>query len=142
MALIRAADMGQDYEDRPVKDGEYELRIAKAEFKRNKDDTRDLIAMMLTVEGAEGEGASPINHWLSAPNDDDEPRTHRMIMRNLVRFLAAFGISLNNDVDFEQLAGELQGQTGKVRVVQEEAQDSEGNKTGEFRNVLRLPKIG
>jgi hypothetical protein len=141
MALIRADELGQDYEDHPVADGQYELRIAKADFKRNKKDTGNLIALMLTIEGAEGEGASPINHYLSEPNDEDKPAGRRFKMRELKRFAKAFGIDISNGFDFENDAQALVGQTGKVRLVQEEGQDADGNKTGEMRNVMRLPKI-
>lgn len=141
MGIIKADELGQDYEDRPADEGEYELRIAKAEYKANKAETGHLIALMLTVEGQEG--VSPINHWLSEPKDDDKPTSRRFKMREIKRFAQAFGIDISDGFPYfdENEAPHLAGSTAKVFLKKEETQDADGNKTGEFRNVMRLPKV-
>lgn len=139
MGIIRADELGQDYEDRPADEGEYELRIAKSEYKQNKSETGHMIALMLTVDGQEG--VSPVNHWLSEPGENDKPASRRFKMRELKRFCLAFGIDTANGFDFEEQAPHLVGSVAKVFLKKEEQQDADGNKTGEFRNVMRLPKV-
>lgn len=139
MGIIRADEIGQDYEDRPVDEGEYEVRIAKSDYKENKKQDGHLIALMLTIDGVEG--ASPLNHWLSEPKDDDKPSSRRFKIRELKRFCVAFGIDISNGFDYEEQAPHLVGSVAKVMLKKEETEDADGNKTGEFRNVMRLPKV-
>lgn len=132
MPLIRLDD---DVEDRIIAEGQYELRVAKADYKETKKGDNHMLALMLTVEGSDGDGASPINHFILTPNDEDEPRVARMRLRDLKRFLVAFGVSLKDGFDPEEQVSELVGLVGKVRVVQEEGDD------GNMYNRIRLPKV-
>ena len=136
MPLIRAEALGEDYEDKPPKDGEYEFRVMKAEYKPTKKGDRNLIAVMLRVEGTEGDGLTPVNENLTIPNNDEEnPATTRMMMRTLTRFLAAFGYPTDKDFDPESDAQSLVGLTGKARVKNMEGED------GNFYPRLQLPKV-
>lgn len=142
MALIRADLMEEDLEDKPVKDGQYELRVAKAEYdtikfedkKTGEEKEAGIIKLMLVVEGSEAEGASPINHTLFIPSDSDEPAQQRSALRDLKRFFVTFGIPLK-DFDPEEDASTLVGATGKCNVKNKEA------KNGEMYPRLTLPRV-
>ena len=94
------ADFSQDYEDRPVPEGLYNLRIIKAEEKVSKNSSADMIQCILEIEGVEG--ASNIFHYLVMPIgskqsaergvEEDDSNKVRNKMRSLTRFLTLFGI--------------------------------------------------
>lgn len=130
--LIRLTD---DVEDKLVPEGQYELRVAKAEYGPTKKGDHNMISLMLVVEGSDGDGALPINHYILVPGDNDEPRVARMRLRDLKRFLVAFGYPIGDGFDPEEHTNDLSGLTGKVRVIQEEGQDSN------MYNRIRLPKV-
>lgn len=132
MPLIRLED---DVEDKLAAEGLYDLRVAKAEYGDNKKQTAKRVALMLLVEGPDGDGILPINHWISISNDDDEPAKKRQNLKNMKRFFAVFGYPMDNGFDPDENTQDLVGLTGKCRVVQEE------DDSGEMRNRLRLPKV-
>jgi len=148
--LIDAADLGVDYEDHPVAEGEYDLRVLKAEVvktKEGKDDKgnekviRNMIKLMIRIEGAEGEGAMPVNEQLLLPNEDEpkDKNPGRMFMQRLSRFAKTFNIDLKElaGISEEELADRVpslfEGATGKCMLIKEEYQGRESNK-------LNLPK--
>lgn len=134
MPLINASDLGEDLEDKAVPEGEYELRVVKAEYKETKSGENHMIALAARVEGQDGEGISLVNHYIVMPKDGDVAATTRMRMRDLKRFLVAFGVDTKDGFDPETQTEELVGLTGKVRLVQEEYE-------GNVSNKIRLPKV-
>lgn len=141
MSLIRAEELGQDLEDKVAPNGRYDLRITSAKVKKSKDGERDMIAVAIAIEGGEGNYATVFQNVL-APKEADEPGTRRRMLRDWKRFMTVFGVPNNGtDIDEENASETLVGLTGNCQLVQEEMQDGNGNKTGEMRNVLRLPKI-
>lgn len=138
MSIIKAEDLGQDYEDKPPKDGKYALKVVKSEHKATKKGDHNMIALALKVDGPEGDGLSLINHYLTVPNDDDDNNKKRMGMRNIVRFLKCFGWTDSTgslkDFDPEENAKDLEGATGSCEVRNEKGDD------GEEYPRLRLPK--
>lgn len=134
MPLIQANELQDDLEDKPVKEGSYELRVAKADYKKTKSGEDDMIALMFTVEGSDGDGATPMNHYLTMPKDTDEPRVRKMRMRDLKRMLTVLGVPFDGGFDPETQTQELVGQTGTFKVIQE---DYEGTP----QNRIRLPRL-
>lgn len=134
MPLIRADEIGEDLEDRAVKEGKYDVRIVKAEYKATKSGEDHMIVAVCAVQGPEGEGAQPITHYLTEPKDDDEGRIKRMRLRDLKRFLTVFGVPFDRGFDMSEQASDLVGATANLLVVQE---TYEGN----VQNRLRLPRI-
>lgn len=134
MPLINAEELGADLEDRPVAEGKYDLRILKADYGENRDKTGHRLALMIRVEGAEGEGATPINHYLSDPTDDVEPSKKRQRMRDIKRFCAVFGIDTSGGIDLEN-TDTFVGATGNCLVTLEN-DEQYGD-----QNRLRLPKV-
>ncbi len=99
-------DLNEDYEDKPVPEGEYDLRIIKATDRRNKADTGDITEIIMSVEGDEGVGAANIFHYLTYPSDDDDSARSRMRMRFLTLFLKMFGVPFeSNGFNTEDLVG-------------------------------------
>lgn len=133
MPLITPGELDEDLEDKPVKEGEYELRVAKADFKPTKSGEDHMIVLMFTVEGDEGVGASPITHYLTMPKAGDASNVRRMRLRDLKRMLTALGVPFENGFD-ESDVPTLVGQTGKFKVIQE---DYEGTP----QNRIRLPRV-
>lgn len=150
--LIRADEFSANLEDQVAKEGKYPLRITSAKPKLSKKTERKMFAFGLMIEDAENNYATVFQN-INFPMEDDEPRTQKSMLRDIKRFATVFNVPLEIFVqasectteDFEEtMAPELAslaGSTGTCQVVQEEAQDASGNKTGEMRNVLRLPKI-
>ena len=135
MPLIDADALGEDYEDKVAPEGKYDVRIQKADYKQTKKGDRDMIAAMLTIDGAEGDGVSPFNEFLLIPSEHEEPKTKRLFMQRLTRFLQIFGVPTNDGFDPEQAPSVFPGLTAKCDVVQEEGDD------GVVRNRLKLPRI-
>ena len=140
MPIIDAATLGDDYEDKIAPEGEYELRIQKADYGKTaaKDGKvqRDMITVMLKVDGADGDGVAPFNEYLVLPNSDEQPKTRRLFMQRLTRFLTIFRVPTKDGFDPEEAPSILPGLTAKAPLVQEEGND------GVLRNRLKLPRVG
>jgi hypothetical protein len=135
MPLINI-DLGQDYEDKPVAEGEYSLRVSNFEGKTSKkaqaagETNPNMYLAMILIEGEEGAGATPIFQNLMLPDGGEYDRWR---LRDIKRFLTVFGVAFEaNGFEPEDVIG----QTGKCLVVQEN--DEKGNP----RNQLKLPKVG
>lgn len=144
MPIVNAADFGDSFEDKLAREGEYDVRIAKAELKDTKKADRKMIACMLVIEGADGDGVQPFNETLILPKAGEEKGTKRMFMQRIVRFTKTFDIDLPLDVDDStgavsvpddvQVPSLFAGQTARVMVTTEE--DDQGT----MRNRLKLPR--
>ncbi len=134
MPIISAAELGSDeFEDKTIGEGLYDVRIAKAEKKRTKKDDRDMVTCMLVIDGDQGDGISPFNEFLLIPNDTEEVKTKRMFMQRLIRFCKVFGVT--GDFDPDDAASTLTGLTARVPVIEEEGDE------GVVRNRLKLPRV-
>lgn len=133
MPLIRAEEFNEDLEDKTVsKEGEYELRILKGEYKATKAGDNNMVIATLAVDGPDGEGLAPFNHYMVVPNGGEYDRMRK---RDLKRFLAVFGVDFANGWDPEEDAAHLAGQTGKCMIKLEKGDD------GNLYPRLRLPKL-
>jgi|TARA_R110000824_G_scaffold11785_3_gene51731 hypothetical protein len=134
MAFVEVAGLGDDYEDQPVAEGNYNLRIQDARDGRNKANTCDQIVVIIHIDSEEGgaptEGAGSIFHYLTFPADVDEDSVKRFKMRDISRFLHLF------NVQFEKKglnSEDMIGQTATCLVVQDEYE-------GKVSNKLKLPR--
>lgn len=137
MPIISAADLGEDYEDKIAPEGQYTVRIQKADYKPTKKGDRNMIAVMLTIDGSEGDGVQPFNEFLLIPKEQgEEPKTKRMFMQRLTRFLGVFGVPVGSDgFDPKTASTVFPGLTARCGVKQE---------VGDYdvtRNRLELPKL-
>lgn len=139
MPLIEA-NFDQDYEDKPVPEGRYDLRIEQATDQRSKKGA-DQVMCMIRIDGEEG--AAPIFHYLTMPvgrkqaenrgiEPDDDNQT-RNKMRFVTRFLHLFGIPYDKKgFNTEDLAGA----TAKEVALTLEVSDDQTE-----RNVIKLPPV-
>lgn len=132
--LIRPDDFEQDLEDKPVKEGMYELQIADAEYIPTKKGDNHMLHVTFKIQGDAGSAAPLVHHYFLMWGDNDEDRVKRFRLRDLKRFLVTFGVSAKDGFDPEEQASELVGLEGKCRVVVEDYEGSPSNK-------LRLPKV-
>lgn len=150
--LIQAFSQEDSYEDQPADAGVYDLRITSAKIKEAGESAKrpgaKYIAFGIVIEGQDGAATIFENKnipWTDdnpGPNGErDEPASVRMMLRDLRRFLKVFGIPEDADIEEEHIADTFVGATGKCAVTKVEAKDRDGQKTGEFRNELRLPRI-
>ncbi len=125
MPFINLEGLDGDYEDKPVPEGTYTLRIEAAEDGRNKADTADMTTVRLKVEDADHPDAATIWHYIVYPNGDDKPEAHRRKMRLLQSFLKAFGVPFDpSGFDTEDLIGAV----GECALKQEEYEGRVSNK--------------
>lgn len=133
MPLIRAEDLGADVEDRAAKEGRYDLRILKSEYKTTKSGNDHMLAVLIGIDGEDG--VMPFSHYLTEPKESDEQRIKRMRIRDLKRFLTMFGVPFDQGFDMEEQAGDLVGCTASNAMVTVEEYD------GGTTNRLKLPRI-
>lgn len=137
MAFINSA-MKDAREQQVVPEGEYDLRIQQAEVKPSKSKQgHENVEVMVLIESAEYPNAAPIFHYLSIIHEEDDQRTIDFKLRMQARFLQLFGIPFeDNGFDTDDFAG----CTARCLVAQDEVK-RDGKPTGEYSNVLRLPKM-
>lgn len=140
MSLIRAADLGDDLEDKIADTGNYDLRCTSAKVKTNEKNDRKYITLSFNIEDGDGSYA-PIYLSLFTAIDSDEPSTVRRFNRDTKRALTMLGIPLDTDIDEDNVAEVFVGTTCNCRVVKVEAKDSDNNKTGDWKNEIQLPKV-
>lgn len=142
MPLIRPFDASDDFEDKQVPKGLYDLRITSAKLKEAGENAKTpgakMINVSIAVEGVEG--AATIFHTIFLPNDENDTAQNRRTMRDIRRFYAVFGLDPATEVDEENLSETFVGLTGNCAVDLEEVIINK-QKTGDMRNVLRLPKV-
>ncbi len=132
------ATLDQDYEDKPVAEGRYDLRITAAEEMVSKNSGADMVRCIVQIEGEEK--AAPIFHYLVFPVgkkaaaergvDEDDDNKVRNKMRGITRFLHAFNISFEKKgFNSEDLIGAT---ATEIPLVQEDYE-------GSISNSMKLP---
>ena len=130
-------DLEKDYEDKPVPEGVYPLRIIKADDKESKKGNA-MTQLFIGIESDEYPDASPFNHFLVYPNKDTEPDTRRLFMQNITRTLAVFGVKYDaNGFDSDDLVGA----EGESLVELKPAGSTDDGKDFPEQNALRAPRL-
>lgn len=126
-------NLGDDVQEADIApEGEYTLRIVKAEAKESKIGN-PMIETMITIEG--GENYAPINHYLNLPYEGNQ--WNDLFSLSNKRFLVAFGIAFNDDgFDVEDFAGSV----GTMKVVQEQGEGEYADRTNNAIKPPSLPK--
>jgi len=134
MAFIKVALDAQEPTVAP--DGEYDLRIVKAEEKKSGTSAKipgePYVSVMIIIEEP-GVDYQPFWHTLMVPTQKTDAENVNRYKLNIQRFLACFGISGDAD-GFDP--DDFPGSTGRANLVQGEDQN------GETKNELRLPRLG
>ena len=111
----------------PVPGGEqYQLRIGKAEMKRNEKDTRNMIVIMFSI--VDNPTAPPIMEYLNLPCKEDAENTVYMFKLRIKDFCRSFNIELGNEPDFS----EWKGLEGWAFIKTEEYKGKPQNKVSKF----------
>ena|SRR3990172_2392044 len=135
MAFVKVALDAQEPTVAP--DGEYDLRLVKAEIKHSgpkaKIPGEPYVSVMLIIEEA-GTDYQPFWHTLMVPTEKTDEENVNRYKLNIQRFLACF--SIPGDADgFD--TDDFPGSVGRANVVQTTNEES-----GEARNELKLPRLG
>lgn len=137
MGFMEVADLNEDYEDHPVEEGAYDLRIIKATEGLTKNGDRTMITVVIAVDGEDGVGASSIFHYICFPKSDDEDSTRRLMMQGITRFLKTFDVPMDDTgFDVEDMVGCT---ANNVLVKQDSRELADG--TIFTSNVLSLPRV-
>jgi hypothetical protein len=126
MPLV-TVDFTQDYEDRPVSEGQYDLRIRDAKLKDSKAGNP---MIECTLDVLDADGAAPIWYYINLPYKGCDH--NRLFSQNLTRFIEMFNIP-HEDKNFE--VNDFLGAEAKQISVGQEERD------GRVSNVLRLPPL-
>ncbi len=132
------ADLNQDYEDKAVPEGRYDLRVTAAEEMVSKNSGADMVRCIVEIVGENG--SAPIFHYIVFPIgkksaaergvDEDDDNKVRNKMRGITRFLHAFDISFEKKgFNTEDLIGAT---ASDVPVTQDEYE-------GNVSNSMKLP---
>jgi hypothetical protein len=131
MSFIEVQGLGDDYEDKPVPEGEYQLRVEDIKQQTARDGSSPQVLCMIKVDDSEYPDAATIFHYLTFPSPDDEPDKRRTKMRMNGRFLEKFGVKFEKK-GFN--AEDIVGCTALCGVKQ-------GEFEGTIRNELVLPAV-
>lgn len=109
-------------EEKPVPDGEYEVMIQTAEEYIGKTSGKTSIRIILSLPGEAD--AEDIFHYLSLPQDGDDPKTANRKMRRIRDFLQAF--DLTKEMPYHEWSGRKSWAILKT----------EADQNGELRNSV------
>jgi len=126
-------------EDKPVSPGFYSLRIDSCEVTATGPNSKHPGSPMLRVgiNILDNDNAPMLSHFITFPNEGDDPGTVKIKSLNFKRFMQAFSLPINNDgIDLEQLAVQALGAEATCELTLSEVDDS-----GNIYNRLRLPKL-
>jgi hypothetical protein len=115
-----------------VPEGEYDLRIIKAEDGESKKGN-PMTSILIKIEDAPIPNAAPVRHWLTYPDNKTPADQRNMRLLDIKRFLTLFGVPITADgFDSEDLVGA----TARAYLTQEE-----GDNNGEVYNRIKLPRL-
>jgi hypothetical protein len=131
MSFIEVQGLGDDYEDKPVPEGEYTVRVNNIEERTAKDGVSPQIMVMCNVEDNDYPNSATIFYYLTFPSDQDDDEKRRTKMRMNTRFLTKF------NVPFEKKgfnAEDIVGCSATCLLKQEEYE-------GAIKNAIVLPAV-
>ena len=143
MAFIEVKGLGDDYEDRPVPEDTYTLRIRQIKEQTAKDGVSDQIVVIIEIDSAEFPDAASIFHYLTFPSGEDSDDVRRTKMRMNARFLKLFDVPFEkNGLNSEDMVGcEADDVLVKKSEIMEKLEDGSLKGTGAFRNEIVMPRI-
>ena len=118
-------------EAEPVPEGEYDLRIVKAEDGESKKGNA-MTTVYIKIEDSAYPNAALLRHWITYPDKDTPADQRQMRLLDIKRFLTCFGVAMEGN-GFN--SDDLLGASGRSFLYQEEGDD------GNVYNRLRLPRL-
>jgi len=136
MPFIEVKGLGDDYEDVPVAEGRYNLRITDARDQLAKDGESAQILTIVAIESTEDgealeDNVASVFHYLTFPKASDDVDAVRTKMRMNTRFLKAFNVPFEADGFASE---DMPGCTACLLLTQAEWE-------GNLRNEIVLPKV-
>ncbi len=128
--IITAEELGGDYSQVPVPEGEFDLRVVSAKYAVSEKGNAGL-TLGLRIEGEED--APIVTTWLRAPIPNTPE--YKRSMRDLKNVLKMFNFDMSRGFDMENDSAEVIGLTGRGFLTQEE-----DRRDGSMQNRLRLPR--
>jgi hypothetical protein len=124
-------DLGDVKEVEAVAEGEYDLRVVKAEDGESKAGNQ-MTSVLIRIEDAAIPNPAPVRHWLTYPSTDTPADQRQMRLLDIKRFLHMFGVPMEKGGFDSQ---DLVGATARCYLSQEEGDD------GNVYNRLKLPRL-
>ena len=134
MAFIEVKGLGDDYEDYPVPEGEYPLRVEGIKEQKAKDGVSDQVMCMIDVTDPDYPNSATIFHYLTFPSEQDDADKRRTKMQMNTRFLKKFRVKFEK-TGFN--AEDIVGAEATVLLNQKEFPEN----SGIMRNNLVLPQV-
>ena len=128
-------------EPKPVPVGRYDLVIASCEEAVSKNG-KPQFQVSIGIEGHDD--APNVRHYISLPNEGDEPNALQFKALLLKRFLTLFKQPIpTNGIDTEKLALSLVGARANAELSLDKEKDSDGNEKpdGNVYNRLVVPRM-
>ncbi len=126
-------------EPKPAEIGSYNLQITKADvtFSGEKSKNPGAPQFKVTIGFADNPNTPNLTHYVSIPNEHDEPDSARFKALLLKRFLTAFNIPFASDgIDTDKLVMDMVGATAYCEVGVTDPNDN-----GDFYNRLVVPRM-
>lgn len=130
MAFIKQ-DLGDVRESQPVPEGEYDLRIIKADRVESKKGNM-MTKVLIRIDDPDYPNASPISHFLVDITKDTPEDQAQMRKLDQKRFLVAFDVP-HDDNGYD--SDDLPGAEARMLLTRDENDD------GMVFNRLRLPRL-
>lgn len=124
-------DLDDVHEGEAVPEGEYELRIVRAEEAQSRNSGRNMLVASIKIENAGIPNASLVREYLMDPSDaPDQEQAYRDKLK-FKRFCNAFSLPLDCEVE------DMVGATAEMFVEQDPSDDD----PDVVYNRLRLPRL-
>ena len=124
MGVLENLDLDNVPELAAVAEGEHEVRITDAGALVSKTSGKNMIRLVLEIQGEPD--ADTIYHYVTLPQFDDDERTKNNKLRRIKEFLAAFNLDQASEYS------DWIGQVGWALIGQEA-----DNRTGAPRNTIK-----
>lgn len=123
-------DLDNTQEAQPAPEAEYDLVIEDAEVGMSKNSGKPRIALRIAFEGHPE--FMNIRHFLSIPNEEDDPDVSNFKRLMIKRFLHLFGIPSDGGFNTEDFPG------ARARAL---VRQTEPNEENEVYNEIVVPKL-
>lgn len=124
-------DLNDAREQETVPEGNYKLRIVKAEDGESKAGN-EMTTVYIKIENSDVPNPALIRHWITYPGRDSTADQRAMRLIDIKRFLVCFGIPFEGGGFNSE---DLVGAEGECLVITETGDD------GNDYNRLRLPRL-
>lgn len=134
-----AVNFDEVVEPKAAPSGKYNLQITRAEVAKTGEKSKNPGSpiLKLNIGFVDHDEFNGMQHYMSLPNENDEPKSANFKVLMLKRFLEAFKIPYDRQgIDPEKVAMDATGATANMEVKQDEPDD-----VGNVYNRLVIPRL-